>query len=473
MNIKRIVYTIPLRGGRKLGLIGILCCGLLSSCGLYTKYERPDVNTAGIIRDPVSLGDTLLLNTDGNFGDLPWREVFTDPVLQRLIEECLEHNPDIKNAALDVHMVESQLKMAKLAFIPTFQIGGSGTVSSWDFGKATQSYSFPLQASWTIDLFGGVLNLKRSTQMTFLASKDAQVAVQTRLIAAVANMYYTLLCLDKDLEILGEMEALTKDTWDMMKQMKTLGRTRETSVQSAEAAYYSVQSKTVDMKRQIREVENSLSLLLGRPAGFVQRGRIEDQHLPEKFSCGVGLQLLANRADVHAYEMNLAACFYDVNKARSAFYPSLTISAQGAFTNLAGSIINPGSILASAVASLTQPLFMNGRLIAQLKVAKDLYQQAYNKWEHAILTAGSEVSNALVQYNASAEKQVLDQKQVDAYEKNVEYTKNLFKLGSSNYLEVITAQQSLLNAKISKISDDMSKMQAIVSLYQALGGGSK
>ena len=448
---------------------------LLSSCGVYTKYERPEVNTKGIIRDVVSDVDTLKATADTTtFANLPWRQVFTDPQLQALIQQGLDKNPDLLNAALNVQIVESQLKMSKLAFLPQVTFSPQGVLSSWDFGKASQTYSMPLSASWTVDLFGNLLNQKRSSQMALLAIKDYQVVVKTKIVSGIANMYYTLLMLDRQLEILNDMSGLTKDTWDMMKLQMQLGRYRSTSVQSAEASHYSVLTQIEDMKRQIREVENSLSLLIGQPAQTIKRGKLADQVLPSQFATGVGIQLLKNRADVHAAEMDLASSFYDVNTARSRFYPSLTISGTGSYTNSGGGmIVNPGKILASAVASLVQPIFMNGKLTEGLKISKAQYEQDYNTWQNAVLTAGSEVSNALVQYNAYQKKSELDAHRVEVLKKNVEDTRALVSSSTSTYLEVIQAQNSLLNAEISKVTDDFNKMQAVVSLYQALGGGSK
>lgn len=467
------VVSTPLHRGRGWGWV--LLPLLLSSCGIYTKYERPEVNTKGIIRDVVSDVDTLKASADTTtFANLPWRQVFTDPQLQTLIQQGLDQNPDLLNAALNVQMVESQLKMAKLAFLPQVTFSPQGVISSWDFGKASQTYSMPLNASWTADLFGNLLNQKRSAQMSLLAVKDYQVVVKTKIVSGIANMYYTLLMLDRQLEILNDMTGLTKDTWDMMKLQMQLGRYRSTSVQSAEASHYSVLTQVEDMKRQIREVENSLSLLIGQPAQTIKRGKLADQVLPSQFATGVGIQLLKNRADVHAAEMNLASSFYDVNTARSRFYPSLTITGTGSYTNSGGGmIVNPGKILASAVASLVQPIFMNGKLTEGLKIAKAQYEQNYNTWQNAVLSAGSEVSNALVQYNSYQKKSELDAHRVEVLKKNVEDTRALVSSSTSTYLEVIQAQNSLLNAEISKVTDDFNKMQAVVSLYQALGGGSK
>ena len=445
---------------------------MLGSCGIYNKYERPDVNIQGIVRDTASISDTLAVADTTSFGNLPWRSVFTDSQLQKLIETGLAHNVNMLNAALNVKMVQAQLVSAKLAFLPAISFSPSGTLSSWDGATPSKIYSLPVQASWSIDLFGNLLNAKRSAQMQLLATKDYQLVVQTGLVSNIANLYYTLMMLDKQLEIVNSMADLTKETLRIMRLQKDMGRVNETGVQSAEANYYSVLAQASDIKRQIREMENSMSLLLGQPAQTIARGTLDSQSLPTEFSTGVALQMLSNRPDVHYAEMNLAACFYDTNRARSQFYPSINISGSGAYTNSGGmGIVNPGKWLLSAVGSLTQPIFAHGQLVTGLKVAKAKQEQAFNTWQQAVLSAGSEVSNALVLYNSSAEKAELDGKRVDVLQKNVEMTKQLFNSRSASYLEVVTAQQSLLNAQLAKVQDDFYKMQAVVNLYYALGGG--
>ncbi|MDD5896310.1 MAG: TolC family protein, partial [Prevotellaceae bacterium] len=383
---------------------------LLASCGLYNKYERPEVNTQGLVRDTLSLTDTLAVNDTTSFGNLPWRSVFTDPQLQTLIQQGLDNNVDLLNAALSVKMIEAQLACAKLAFLPSIALTPQGTLSSFDGSKTTKSYQLPISASWNVDLFGNILSVKRSAQMQLLQAKDYQLAVKTNIITGVANLYYTLLMLDRQLEILTEMEGLTKETWDMMALQMKFGRARSTSVQSAEASYYSVQSQITDMKRQIREVENSLSLLLCQPGQAISRGKLYEQSLPTEFSTGIALQMLNNRPDVHAAEMSLAACYHNVQTARSRFYPSINITGSGIFTNSNGTV-NPGKWLLSAIGSLTQPIFANGQLVAGLKVAKAQQEQAFNNWQNAIYKAGNEVSNALVSYNSYDERSRLEQKQ--------------------------------------------------------------
>lgn len=448
--------------------------GMLVSCGLYNRYERPEVVTQGIVRDAVSDTDTLAVADTASFGNLPWREVFTDPQLQKLIEQGLEKNTDLLNAALNVKMVQQQLMASRLAFLPSVALSPQGTLTSLDGSKTAKAYQLPVGASWDIDLFGNLLSSKRSVQKQLLGAQDYQLAVKTNVICGIANLYYTLLMLDEQMAILDEMTKITKETWDMMALKKQYGNMRSTSVQSAEASYYAVLSQQANMKMQIREAENSMSLLIGQPGQAISRGKLYNQQLPEKFSTGVALQMLNNRPDVHAAEMSLASCFHNVQTARSRFYPGINISASGTFTNGSGmQVANPGAWLLSAVGSLTQPLFANGKLVAGLKVAKAEQEKAYNTWQNAVFKAGNEVSNALVSYNTYSERCHLDAKQTALYRQSVEDTRQLFKSSGISYLEVITAQSNLLNAEITKVTDEFYKMQSVVSLYTALGGGRK
>ena len=450
---------------------------LMGSCGLYNKYERPDVNTAGLIRDAFNDADTLAVQDTASFGNLPWREVFTDPQLQALIQQGLEKNTNLLNAALNVQMYEAMLKAAKLAFLPAVNIGSTtpmGQISTThtDPSVTTKSYSLPISASWTVDLFGNVLSQKRSTQMKLLGMKDNQMAIRASLISGIANSYYTLLMLDEQLRIVTEMAGMSKETWEMMQKQFELGRTKSTNVQSAQAAYLNTQTQINDFKRQIRATENALSLLIGDAGHQISRSTLGSQVLPSQFATGVGVALLQNRPDVHQAEMNLAACFHDIQTARSKFYPSITIGASATFSNANGAM-NPGKWITSLFGSLTQPIFNRGALTANLKVSKLQYEQAFNNWQNAILKAGNEVSNALVNYNGYDDNSKIEAERIEVLTKNVEDTKALYQSSGSSYLEVLTAQQQLLSAQLNKATDDFNKMQSVVSLYTALGGGGK
>ena len=452
----------------------LIAVSLLSGCGLYNRYERPEVDTKGLVRDTVSITDTLAVADTTTFGNLPWRSVFTDPQLQALIQQGLDNNPDLLNAALNVHMVNEGLKVAKLAFLPSVALSPQGTLQSFDGAAATKAYTLPVSASWNVDLFGNLLSVKRSAQMQLIATKDYQTVVKCNIISGIANLYYSLLAYDRQVEIVTDMEGLTKETWEKMKFMheNRVGY-RSTAVQSAEAAYYQVQAQKIDLQRQIRELENSLSLLIGQPGQTIPRSTFAEQSLPSEFSTGVGIQMLANRADVHANEMALAQCFYDIETARSRFYPSITVTGTAAFTNNGGTV-NPGKWLLQAVGSLVQPIFQHGQIVAGLKVAKDKYEQAFNTWQNSVYKAGNEVSNALSSYNGYADMAVLDAKRVAVLKQNVIDTRKLMESSSNTtYLEVISAQTNLLNAEINEVSDQFRKMQSVVNLYQALGGGAR
>ncbi len=462
--MNRIVY---------LTLTATLC---LSSCGIYNKYERPEnVRTEGLYRDTATVDGVLAASDTSSLGSTPWREIFTDPYLQKLIDSALVNNTDLRSAALSVTQAKAMLTSARLAYLPSFAFSPTGTLSSWDKGKASQIYSLPVEASWQLDLFGSLTNAKRAQQMAYLQSQDYQRAVRCALVSDVANVYYSLLMLDKQLEITKDMEVLTKQTYDLMVRQKELSATDESAVMSAKANYYSVLASIPEIERQIREAENSLSLLLCEAPQTIQRGKLESQRLPEKFSVGIPVQVLANRPDVHANEMALAQCFYNVNKARSAFYPNINVAGSAAWTNSSGAgIVNPGKLLATAVGSLVQPIFMKGQLVAQLKVAKAQQEQAFLTWQQSVLKAGSEVSNALVLYQSSAKRSDYEAVQIESLQRNVEVAEKMFKMSQNgNYLNVITAQQALLQAQLSKVADDFNKMQAVVNLYNALGGGDK
>ena len=455
----------------------LLFCILLSSCGVYNKYERPDVETAGLIRDAVSDIDTLAVQDTASFGNLPWRALFTDPQLQALIEQGLEKNVNLQNAALTVQMYETMLKAAKLAFLPAITLGSQQSMGNiqtiyTDPSATTKSYTLPLTASWTLDIFGNILSQKRSTQMKLLGYKDYQMAVRAQVVSGIANAYYTLLMLDEQLRIVTEMSEMAKETWEMMKLQYQLGRMRSTSVQSAEASYLSILTQANDVRRQIRSTENALSLLIGQAGQQIPRTTLAQQVLPCEFATGVGVGLLKNRPDVHNAEMKLAACFHDVQTARSQFYPTITIGATGAFTNGSGAF-NPGKWMTNLFAGLTQPIFARGALIANLKVSKLQYEQAFNSWQNTIYSAGNEVSNALVNYNMYDANSKLEAQRIEVLTKNVEDTKALYQSKGSTYLEVLTAQTQLLSSQINKVTDDFQKMQAVVSLYTALGGGGK
>lgn len=449
-----------------------LCmAALLSSCHIYKQYSRPEVDTQGLYRDPVSVDDTLISDTT-NMANLPWEQVFTDIRLQNLIRLGLERNTDLQTALLKVKEAQASLMTSRLSYLPSLTLSPQGGISSFDNMKGSWTWSLPVAASWEIDLFGKILNTKRAAKAALMQTEAYQQAVQTQVVAAIANYYYMLLMLDKQLQITEKTSVLWAQNVETMKAMKEAAMVNEAGVVQSEANYHAVMASISDLKDQIRQTENSLSLLLRQAPQKIERGTLDEQKLPDILNVGVPAQLLSNRPDVKAAELALAGTYYNTNQARSAFYPSITITGSYGWTNQAGSmIVNPGKAIASVLGSLTQPLFYRGANIARLKIAKAQQQEAMLSFEQAILNAGADVSDALSLYESANQKMIQRVQQINSLEKSVGYTQELLTLGTSTYLEVLTAQQSLLSAQLSGISDKFQQMQAVVNLYHALGGG--
>lgn len=454
--------------------IATLMCtaALLSSCHIYKSYDRPeDISAEGLYRDTATLNDTLVSDT-ASFGNLPWREVFTDPQLQSLIEQALSDNADLRTAMLSVKQAEAALLSARMAYAPQLALSPQGTISSWDGQKATKTYNVPVSASWQVDLFGQILNPKRQAKASLQQARFQKQAVQTQVIASTANLYYTLLMLDRQLEISESTAQILKKNVEAMEAMKDYGTVTSAGIEQSRSAYAQVVASLSDIRQSISETENAFCLLLNQPAQTIRRGVLEEQRLPDSFSVGIPLQLLSNRPDVQAAEMALAACYYNTNSARAAFYPAITLTGSLGWTNNSGAgIVNPGKLLASAVGSLTQPLFYRGTNIARLRQAKAQEEQAKIQFQTALLSAGNEVSNALSLYQNTLEKAQARTEQVRSARKAADDTRELFAGSTATYLEVLSAQQSYLSAQLSEVSDTFDLMQSVVSLYQALGGG--
>lgn len=439
---------------------------LLSSCGIYTKYQPAETTPDNLYGEEVAVDDTT------NFGNVNWRELFTDPQLQALIEQGLQNNTNLRSAQLQIEEAEAALMSAKLAFLPSFALSPQGTISSFDGGKATKTYTLPVTASWELDIFGRLRNAKQQAKALYAQSKDYQQAVRTQLIAGIANVYYTLLMLDEQLAISQQTEEAWKETVASTRALMDAGLANEAATSQMEAAYYSVQTSILDLKEQINQVENSLALLLAETPRRYERGKLADQRLPEDVAVGVPMQMLSNRPDVRAAERSLEQAFYATNQARAAFYPSIVLSGSAGWTNSAGSmIVNPGKFLASAVGSLTQPLFNKGQIMAQYRIAKAQQEEASLSFQQALLNAGSEVNDALVACQTSKAKTLLFEKQIQSLEKALESTSLLMEHGTTTYLEVLTARQSLLSAQLSQTANRFTEIQSVINLYQALGGG--
>lgn len=439
---------------------------LLSSCGIYTKYKPAESVPDNLY------GETFIAEDTTSLGNTDWHELFTDPLLQAYIEQGLQNNTDYLSAQLRIEEAEATLLSSKLAFLPSFALAPQGTVSSFDGGKATQTYSLPVTASWELDIFGKMRNSKRQAQALYAQSQDYKQAVRTQLIASIANTYYTLLMLDDQLAFAQEMALSWEETVHSTRALMNAGLADEAAVSQMEAAYYEVQASVLDLKEQINQTENSFTLLLAETPHSYERSTLAEVQMPSELSVGIPMQMLANRPDVRMAERSLESAFYATNAAQSAFYPSITLSGSAGWTNSAGAlIVNPGKFLASAVGSLTQPLFARGQLLGQLKISKAQQEEAALAFQQTLLNAGSEVNDALTAWQTSRNKSQLLDKQVTSLQNAVKSTSLLMEHGTTTYLEVLTARQNLLSAQLTQTANRFTEIQSVISLYCALGGG--
>ena len=447
---------------------------LLNSCALYKNYVRPsDIITDGIYGDMQTAGDNSL-------GDLGWRDIFTDPKLQALIERGLQQNSNMKNADLRIKEADYALKCAKLAYIPSFYFNPSGTISKiWDpydrgTYTATKGYSLPVSMSWQVGSIGSLRNSKKKAEVSRDQLRNAKQAIQAQLVAGIASMYYNLCMLDEQLQLTEQTEQNWGKYLQMQRQLMDAGQSNMAAVASIEATHYSISTSVVSLKNNIHAIENALSTLLGQTSDRIERSSLATFRMPAVATTGMPITILDRRPDVRDAEMKLAAAFYDKNIALSSFFPQLTLSATGQFTNSVGAgVINPGVLIANAAASLMQPLFQNGRIRAQYKVSKAEMEIAANDFQQAVIQAGNEVNMAMDDLHAARSKQEFIDKQVEALTRALEATENLYAHSAANYLNVITAQNSLLTAQMSQIGNRMDAVNATIDLYQALGGGAQ
>ena len=442
----------------------IICAAAaLTGCGIYKPYTRPEVNTAGLYGTAETADTTTL-------GDIRWQEMFTDPQLQALIALALENNTDLQSAGWRVKEAEATLKSARLAYLPSFNFAPQGSLSSFDGSPTAKTYSIPVTASWQIDIFNGLTNAKRKAKALYLQSKEYEQAVKTQLISSVANLYYTLLMLDSQYAVTEETAAKWRQSVETMRAMKEAGMTNEAGVAQYEGNTLSIEASLHDIAYQRTQIENSLCSLLGEAPHTIGRGSLDNQQLPDDLTVGVPLQMLSNRPDIRSAEYTLMQSYYATASARSALYPSITLSGTLGWGNNVA-ITDAGKLIWNAAGSLLQPIFNANANRARVKIAKAQQEESKLAFQQALLNAGAEVNNALAQCQSARAKTDLRARQIAAMERAVESTELLMQHGSTTYLEVLTAQQSLLSAQLSQISDRFDEIQGVVNLYQALGGG--
>ena len=438
---------------------------LMTGCSIYKPYSRPEVQTEGLYRDLEETRDTA------SIAILGWRNLFSDKNLQALIEKGLERNTDLRVAHTRVKAAEAVLMNARLSYLPSVVLAPDGSISGTEGAKAIKTYNLAASASWEIDLFGKVTNAKREALAALEGSRAYRQAVETQLIATIANSYYMLLMLDRQL-IISEQTLITwKETEHSIEALKRAGKSNDAAVLQAKANLLALEASVVSIRKSIRETENGLSALLADTSHDIMRGALQKQQFPDTLSAGLPVQLLANRPDVRQAEWNLAQAYYATNAARSAFYPSLTLSGSTVWTNnVGGVVVNPGSWLFSAVGSLMQPLFNKGTNIANLRQAKARQEEALLLFQQSLLNAGKEVNNALTRWQSARIRMDYVNQQIMTLQEAVRKTELLMQHTSTNYLEVLTARQRLLEAELTQAQDKFEEIQGVIDLYHAVGG---
>ena len=431
----------------------------MSSCGVYQKYERRDLWFVD------SLYRRLDVPTDTfTTGSVSWERMFTDPILQEWINLGIKYNSDLKVAQTKVKEAEAALLSARWALLPGANFTASGGVPA--------NFSAKADVSWDADILGSLRNSKRKAAAAMEQSKAYEQAVQTQLIASIANSYYSLIMFDEQLAI----SERTLKTWDenirTLEALKRAGKTNEAAVLQAKASKLNVEASMLTLEKERLAMENSFCALIGIVPMSIERGVLKDQEFPEELSVGVPVQLMSNRPDVRQAELALEQAFYNTNIARAAFYPRLVLSGALGWTTGSGQIaLDPGAIIANAIGSLTQPIFGKGVNKARLQTAQAQLEAAGYNFRQSLLDAGVEVNNAISMWQTAKKRVELDQKQVLNLQAAVWNTQLLMKYGNANYLEVLSAQKNLLNAELSEISDRFDEIRSVINLYHALGGG--
>ena len=463
-------------------LVCVLVGAAMTSCAVFKSYDRDkvvgEVRTDGIYGNAQS-GDSLGL------GDLSWRELFTDPTLQTLIEKALAQNTDVRNTDLQIQQVEYALKASRLAFIPSITFSANGSISKTydpynrnslrgNFDGNTKTYGASLTMGWQNVNFFALRNQLKGAKVTVEQIKNARQAVQAGLVANVAKLYYNICMLDEQIELMEQTVANWKIYWDMQARLMEAGQANRAAVSSIEATYWSMVGALDELKDNRTITQTSLCTLLGEPSHFIEHTTLASFQAPALITTGAPIAILSRRPDVKEAELKLQAAFYDKQEAASAFYPSLTLSATGTFTNSAGiGIVNPGVMIGNAIASLAQPIFQNGALRARYKIAKKDIEIAKNNFVQQVVAAGNEVNTAMLEVHCAEEHRIFYGHEVDANAIAYEATRKLYENSSINYLNVITAHNALISSRMSQIGNRMDAVDATVELYLALGGGTK
>jgi len=451
----------------------LLASAVLNSCGVYKKYQ----SQTEAPEDLYGTGDTIAqAMSDASIASISWREFFTDPLLQQLIDSALARNTDMASARLAVEQAQASLKAAKLAYIPSLSLNPQANISTTMFGASgsgtglSYSYNVPLQLDWNIGISGSVTVNKRKTQAVLEQAKASRDATQANLIATMAQEYFELLLLDKQLEILIKTDSLWDVSLETERALWENGQAYSTAVNQMESSCMDVKRQIIDTRRSILSVENEICKLLRMTPHAIERHKWGEYALPERFGTGVPAVLLENRPDIKAADQALAEAFYNTAAARAQFFPSFSLAGLLGWTNNAGVIANPGALLMQLAASITQPIFAAGKLSAQLKIAKYNQEDKLNQYVQTVIEAGNQVNEALADCQTARDKDALFKRQVEVLQDAYDGTHELMNNGKASYLEVLTAQESLLSAQLNAAENMYNGAISLIGLYIALGG---
>ncbi|MBR7017884.1 MAG: TolC family protein [Prevotella sp.] len=459
---------------------------LLTGCGIYNKYEQKNEIPADVIG---TSQDVQSAQGGTSISQMTWRKFFTDPLLQQLIEQVLANNTDLNSARIAVEKSEASLKAAKMAYLPSLYFSPQGTLAKFDDNPWSKTYNLPLQMQMDVDVFGSITNKKRAAKAVLLQAQVREEAIRANLISTTAQQYYMLQVLDQQLEILTQTDSLWNASLETEKTLWENGKIYSTAVNQMESSYLNVKTQIVDVRRNIRGVENAICRLLAISPQHIERNKWGSSalHHPQAegdtgqrmfdtqfLKVGVPATMLEQRPDIRMANHAMEEAFYNTQAARSAFFPSISLQGVAGWTNSAGSVVvNPGKLLLNAVGSLTQPIFARGRLLSNYKIAKLTQEDLQRKYVQTVIDAGNQVNDALADCQAAREKHAYYHRQVEVLREAYVGTHELMDNGKSNYLEVLTAQESLLNAQLSEAMNMYNGSQAVIALYIALGGGVK
>ena len=452
---------------------------LFTGCGLYNKYEKTVEEPA----DPFgTTQDITSATSETSIAEMSWREFFTDPLLQQLIEQALANNTDLNTARINVEKSQISLRTKKLAFLPSLYFSPQGSFSKFGSESWTRSYTIPLDVSWDVDLFGSLRNKKRAAQAALLQAQMGEESTRSNLISSVAQEYFYLQLLDRELDILIATDSLWKASLDTQQALYENGQAYSTAVNQQESSWLDVKLQIVAIKRSIRSTENEICSLLCITPQHIERTKwyadeyhsSADKRLFEEryMKIGVPAMMLERRPDIRLANFYIEEAFYNVQAARAAFYPSITLTGELGWSNNGG-FVNPGKLLLQLVGQLSQPIFARGQINANYKTAQLTEENLKKKYVQAVVDAGNQVNEAIADCRAARENHEYYHRQVEVLHEAYNGTHELMDNGKAQYLEVLTAQESLLNAQLNEASNMYNGAQALISLYIALGGGTK